>query len=91
MQVEAKGYGNYNITVNQTSSFTGSLTDVSGEITRGELRYYDNNIFKKPKLKIIPLGGLLEIGKNITVFEYENDIIINAVTGEFYAVTNRYE
>ena len=32
--------------------------------------------FKKPKLKIIPLGGLLEIGKNITVFEYENDIIL---------------
>ena len=27
--------------------------------------------FKKEKLKIIPLGGLLEIGKNITVFEYE--------------------
>lgn len=32
--------------------------------------------FKKEKLKIIPLGGLLEIGKNITVFEYENDIIL---------------
>ena len=32
--------------------------------------------FKKSGLKIIPLGGLLEIGKNITVFEYEDDIII---------------
>ena len=32
--------------------------------------------FKKSSLKIIPLGGLLEIGKNITVFEYENEIII---------------
>lgn len=32
---------------------------------------------KKPyKLKIIPLGGLREIGKNITVIEYGNDIII---------------
>lgn len=28
------------------------------------------------KLKIIPLGGLGEIGKNITVLEYENDIIV---------------
>lgn len=28
------------------------------------------------KLKIIPLGGLGEIGKNITVFEYKEDIII---------------
>ena len=32
--------------------------------------------FKKSKLKIIPLGGLEEIGKNITVFEYENEMII---------------
>ena len=32
--------------------------------------------YKKSPIKIIPLGGLLEIGKNITVFEYENDIII---------------
>ena len=32
--------------------------------------------FKKSNLKIIPLGGLLEIGKNITVFEYEDDMIV---------------
>ena len=32
--------------------------------------------FKKPNLKIIPLGGIEEIGKNITVFEYDDDIII---------------
>ena len=32
--------------------------------------------FKDSKLKIIPLGGIEEIGKNITVFEYENDIIV---------------
>lgn len=36
----------------------------------------ENNILKKSKLKIIPLGGLHEIGKNITVFEYENEIIV---------------
>ena len=34
------------------------------------------SIFKKPNLKIIPLGGLHEIGKNITVFEYEDEMII---------------
>ena len=34
------------------------------------------SIFKKSKLKIIPLGGLHEVGKNITVFEYENEIIV---------------
>lgn len=31
---------------------------------------------KKGKLKIIPLGGLDGIGKNITVVEYKNDIMI---------------
>ena len=38
--------------------------------------------FKDPKykntnpVKIIPLGGIGEIGKNMTAFEYNNDIII---------------
>ena len=36
----------------------------------------NETIFKKSNLKIIPLGGLHEIGKNITVFEYENEIIV---------------
>ena len=45
----------------------------------------EKNYFKKKKfngsgghhkLKVIPLGGLNEIGKNITAFEYGNDIIV---------------
>ena len=32
--------------------------------------------FKKENLKIIPLGGLQEIGKNMTVFEYGDEIIV---------------
>ena len=36
----------------------------------------NNNIFKKGKLKIITVGGLHEVGKNITVFEYEDEIIV---------------
>src|SRR6056297_1691322 len=31
---------------------------------------------KDRKLKIIPLGGLGEIGKNITLLEYDDEIII---------------
>ncbi len=31
---------------------------------------------EKQKLKIIPLGGVEEVGLNMTVFEYENDIVI---------------
>ena len=30
----------------------------------------------KPKIKIIPLGGLEEIGMNITAFEYEDSIVV---------------
>ncbi len=32
--------------------------------------------FRKSRLKIIPLGGLHEIGKNITVFQYEDEMIV---------------
>ncbi len=31
---------------------------------------------RKPPVRIIPLGGLNEIGKNLTVFECQNDMII---------------
>ena len=44
--------------------------------TRRKRKKESDNIFKKSSLKIIPLGGLHEIGKNITVFEYENEIIV---------------
>ena len=35
------------------------------------------------KLKIIPLGGLNEVGKNLMAFEYENDIVIVDMGLEF--------
>ena len=47
-------------------------TEIKSENKKGK----KTNIFKKPKLKIIPLGGLHEVGKNITVFEYENEMIV---------------
>ena len=31
---------------------------------------------KKTRLRIIPLGGLDEIGKNMTVLEYGNDMVV---------------
>jgi ribonuclease J len=30
----------------------------------------------QPKVRVIPLGGLQEVGKNITAVEYENEIIV---------------
>src|SRR3989338_9931744 len=34
------------------------------------------SIIEKGKLRIIPLGGCEEVGRNITVLEYENDVIV---------------
>ena len=31
---------------------------------------------KTNALRVIPLGGMREIGKNVTVFEYDDEIII---------------
>ena len=31
---------------------------------------------KPAEIKIVPLGGLLEIGKNMTALEFENEILI---------------
>ncbi len=58
-----------------------SKTNINSErktrnTTRERKTNRNNNIFKSNKLKIIPLGGLHEVGKNITVFEYENEIIV---------------
>lgn len=36
----------------------------------------DNTQHKSAKIKITPLGGLHEIGKNMTVFEYGSDLLI---------------
>ena len=46
------------------------------QVRKGNKKQDNEFRFKKSPLKIIPLGGLLEVGKNITVFEYENEIII---------------
>ena len=35
-----------------------------------------NNTTPVPSVKIIPLGGIGEIGKNMTVIEFGNDIIV---------------
>ena len=43
---------------------------------KNEIKSSNDFEFKKPNLKIIPLGGLEEIGKNITVFEYDNEIVL---------------
>ncbi|MCR4280435.1 MAG: ribonuclease J [Candidatus Komeilibacteria bacterium] len=68
------------------TSANGSKT--SYQVARGSFRSHNrdvrpqtktatsNQITTGPGLRIYPLGGQEEVGRNCTVFEYENDIVI---------------
>ena len=63
----------------KTNTTIGTKNTKNARSTRGSRntnKKQNQDIFKKSNLKIIPLGGLHEIGKNITVFEYEDEIIV---------------
>lgn len=61
---------------NQKKKVAKKTTQTKRKTTRKTKKEEPEFKFKSSPLKIIPLGGLLEVGKNITVFEYENEIII---------------
>ena len=63
-----KDFDNENI--NQKSRFSEKIMAKN----RNFLEHYNPN--KNERIKIIPLGGLSEIGMNITVIEDDNDIIV---------------
>lgn len=80
-KVERKNTKVNNRTVNQNkrSTVTSKTRDVKKQVSKKPQQTKtarESSIFEKDKLKIIPLGGLQEIGKNLTVFEYRNEIII---------------
>ena len=48
--VEDRGYGEYDISIPQVSSFNGQFISVNGKITRNSLTLYNENVFKTPVL-----------------------------------------
>ncbi|MBR6533302.1 MAG: ribonuclease J [Clostridia bacterium] len=63
----------------QTKQFKNSKNNNKAHQTKKQVNYKSKNSKPKtPKLpiKIIPLGGLLEIGKNITLYEYDGDMLL---------------
>lgn len=52
------------------------MGDFSKKNISGKLKYKLNFLKKRNILKIIFLGGLGEIGKNMIVFEYKDEIIV---------------
>ena len=55
------------IIVPQTATIKRLLCELVGRTPNGA---------NKGKFQIIPLGGLGEIGKNMTIFQYEDEIIV---------------
>lgn len=45
---ESQGFGKYDITIVQNSSFNGRFTDVNGKLERGKLTLYNTNVLKRP-------------------------------------------
>lgn len=62
---------------NQGASISRSQTvPIAGETKNTGTKFQPGRVFPKNSLRIIPLGGLEEIGRNMTVFEFGSDIII---------------
>lgn len=61
---------------NQEGTTTGRRPTHRPRVSEANRDKTNNTGNRKDKLMIIPLGGLGEIGKNMTVFQYGNDIVV---------------
>jgi ribonuclease J len=62
----------FNFSQNQHSGYAGPVRKFSDRNKKTD----DASAFKKGIFKIIPIGGCEEVGRNMTIFEYEDDIVI---------------
>lgn len=50
VEAESLGYGKYNFSIPQSISYNNHFSTVSGEIVRGKLRLYNQDILKQPEV-----------------------------------------
>ena len=63
--------------VTSTKQRSSAIPVVKIKQVQNQTKFHHNRPNKnRSKLKVIPIGGLGEIGKNMTVFEYGNDILV---------------
>lgn len=98
VDVNKKGYGKYDFTVRQNASHNGRFTSVSGEITRGKLKYYNDDLLKPPTSNCFvwtqvigdlsrPLTEVMEDQYNMCAAGYRDDslgLLQNLDDKEFY-------
>ena len=65
MWAESEGWGNYRVTIPQTSSYDRRFQSVDGYLSRGKLTLYNTNILKKPADNAFFLPESIDRGFNI--------------------------
>ena len=57
-------------------AFRFRRVEAAEAMTERRISVTPRNVKQDPRLRIVSLGGVDEVGKNMTVFEYEDDIVV---------------
>ena len=81
--VKSRGYGEYEFAVLQTSSYTGTFTDVSGYIDKNQIVFYNSNIIKPFTSNAFVRVASDSLDKSQSLSEQisENDLVIYSAAG----------
>ncbi len=79
---ESLGYGKYNISIHQNLSYTGFFSTATGEVTRGKLRLFNEDILRKPT------GNAF--GWSQIYVDFKNGEYLTKSLTELYKITDDY-